>query len=819
MKGTTIKKALRVIGAIAMCGTAQGSRASEDLHGAREASVDAPSSLANVHTCATTRAGAPGASRRMRLPPHFEINRGQSPPEVRFAARGPGYGLFLTDTGAVLKSSAPGVDTAQPIVVRMTFPGANSAPTVSGRERLAGTANYFHGGNPKAWRTNIPMYAKVEYRDLYPGVDLVFYGNGNGSGGGNEQWLEYDFIVAPGAAPRQIVLSFEGVDHMAVTPAGDLVLRTPGGELRQQKPAIYQLVGGARQPVTGGYALRDSHQVGFELGPYDATKPLVIDPVLAFSSYLGGTRSDRGQGIAVDASGSAYLTGTTMSADFPITAGGRIANDLDEVFVAKLNAEGTALVFATYLGGAGADTGEDIAIDAAGTAYLTGTTTSADFPSVNAVQPAIGGFGDAFVARLSAAGDSLIYATYLGGNGGDRGTSIAVDRNGNAFVTGSTASTDFPTVNAFQPQNGGIDILLDAFVTKVSPSGSTLVYSTYLGGGEPDSATGIAVNGQGQAYVTGVTGSGDFPTFRPFQPRALRGVSEGFVTKLSENGSSLVWSSNLGGDRIDVALDIAVDAADRAAVVGFTQSTDFPTVRPLQPALNGPFDAFVTIVDAQGTALAFSTYLGGSSRDDATAVAIDAAGMISVAGQTFSSDFPLMNPVQATFGGGRDAFITKIDTRQPRVLSSTFLGGENDEELGGLAVDPAGSAYVIGSTLSDGFPVVNALQPGRAGDVDAFFAKIADFTVCLQDDQSGSTLQFNESSGGYQFTACGGGGASLLGTGRIRRAGALRLLIGGGVFAMYDVRANSGFATLVIPGAGVSVINDSNTTNNTCTCP
>ena len=548
----------------------------------------------------------------------------------------------------------------------------------------------------------------------------------------------------------------------------------------------------------------------------------MIDPVLTFSSYLGGTRGDRGQGIAVDASGSAYLTGTTMSPDFPITTGGPISNDLDEVFVAKLNAEGTALVYSAYIGGTGADTGEDIAIDAAGTAYLTGTTTSADFPSVNAVQPTIAGFGDAFVARLSAAGDTLLYATYLGGSGGDRGTSIAVDRSGHAFVTGSTGSTDFPTVNAFQPENGGIDVLLDAFVTKVSPSGSALIYSTYLGGGEPDSATGIAVNGRGQAYVTGVTGSGDFPTLRPFQQRALRGVSEGFVTKLSESGSSLVWSSNLGGNRGDVALDIAVDAADRASIVGFTQSTDFPTARPLQPALKGDFDAFVTVVNPQGSALAFSTYLGGSSRDDATAIAVDAGGTISVAGQTFSSDFPLVNPVQGTFGGGLDAFVTKIDTRQPRLLSSTYLGGEGDEALGGVAVDPAGSAYIIGNTLSNGFPAINALQPARAGDVDAFFAKIADFTVCLQDDQSGRTLQFNEASGGYQFTACGAGGAggaSLLGTGRITRTGALVLLTGPGVFAMYNVRANTGFATIVIPGTGGFAINDSNTTNNTCTCP
>jgi hypothetical protein len=830
MKGTTIKTALCLMGALALYDAARAPRTT--------AALVAPARDA-APACATKRPGAQ-VSDYARLPLYFEINRGQRPAEVTFAARGHGYGLFLTATDAVLVLSPPDgapaerrtdslplampaafattppstarpARPARPAVVRMTFVDANRAPVVSGLEELPGKANYFHGRDPKAWRTNIPTYARVAYRDLYPGVDLVFYGN--------QQQLEYDLIVAPKGDPGRITLSFDGVDSLEITAGGDLVLRTAGVELRQQKPAIYQRVGDARQAVSGRYVLRSAQQVGFELGPYDASRTLVIDPVLAFSSYLGGTRVDMGQRIAVDAVGNAYLTGTTTSPDFPATTGAPIASDRDEVFVAKVNPEGSALVYATYLGGTGNDRGRDVAIDPAGHAYLTGFTDSADFPVRNAVQPTPGGsLGDAFVAELSTAGDALVYATYLGGSRRDIGESIAVDPSGNAYVTGSTISSDFPTTaHAFQPALGGIDPSQDAFVTKVAPGGTALVYSTFLGGGEGDGGIGIAVNARGNAYVTGVTGSGDFPRVRPFQPFAFRGIVDAFVTKVSEDGSSLVYSGNLGGDETDVGLDIAVDAFDRAVVGGLTSSDDFPTLRPLQPALGGSFDGFVTIVSAAGSTLFWSTYFGGTSRDEITGIALDNAGNVHVVGRTFSSDFPVIKPVQAAPGGNLDAFVAKIDVQKLQVVYATYLGGEGDDDGGGIAVDPAGSAYVIGTTQSDGFPVVHALQSGRAGDVEAFFAKIADFTVCLQDDQNGQTLQFNLASGGYQFSACGASETRRLGTGRIVRDGQFVLLLDQGMFALYNARVQSGFARIVVRQR-VFAINDRNTTNNTCTC-
>lgn len=889
MKGSTIKVALYAMGTLALYDAARAPRTTGvlaapldvDLRAGPASMRAAPGAGAAARgphgapVCGAMRPGprasaSESASSYARLPLAFEINRGQSPAEVAFAARGQGYGLFLTATDAVLILSAP-VDApiqrrdqgrggplamlappatspaaappqgrlpeARPTVVRMTFAGANRAPVISGLEELPGKANYFRGRDPKAWRTNIPTYAKVAYRDIYTGIDLVYYGDVDrgkrvdridGDIEVSQQHLEYDLIVAPQSDPSQIALSFDGVDSLEIAQDGDLILRTPSMEIRQRKPSIYQQAGASRETVDGRYILRGTRQVGFkigfevgfELGPYDTNRTLVIDPMLAFSSYLGGTGIDMGQRVAVDAVGHAYLTGTTTSPNFPVTTDEPMASELDEVFVAKVNPEGSALVYATYLGGSGNDRGRDVAIDSEGHAYLTGFTDSADFPIRQAVQPTFGGpLGDAFVAELSPTGDALVYATYLGGSRRDIGESIAVDRRGAAYVTGSTISSDFPTTpNAFQPALGGIDPSLDAFVTKLAPGGTALVYSTFLGGGEGDGGTGIAVNARGNAYVTGVTGSGDFPRVRPFQPLAFRGIVDAFVAKVSQDGSALVYSSNLGGDETDVGLDIAVDSFDRAIAGGLTSSDDFPTVRPLQPALSGSFDGFVTIISTAGTALAFSTYLGGTARDEITGIAVDKASHVHVVGRTFSSDFPTVNAIQASPGGNLDTFVAKIDVQKPQLLYATYLGGEADDDGLGIAADPAGSAYVIGTTQSDGFPVAHALQPGRAGGVDAFFAKISDFTVCLQDDQTGHTLQFNVASGGYQFSACGGNGARLLGTGRVARDGQLLFLVDQGLFAFYNARANSGFARIAIRQREIFAINDRNTTNNTCAC-
>ncbi|MGH8594524.1 MAG: SBBP repeat-containing protein, partial [Gammaproteobacteria bacterium] len=521
-----------------------------------------------------------------KLPLSFEANQGQSNAQVKFLARGPGYTLFLTPTEAVLslKKPQPQRKAAREIpapsepagrtVLRMRLVGANPAPQISGREVLPGKVNYLKGQDPAHWHTEIPTYAKVAYAQVYPGIDLVYYGN--------QRQLEYDFVLAPGADPHTPTLSFEGADRLEIDTRGELVLHTAGGDLRMHKPLIYQEVEGVRQPIAGGYVRKNERQVGFEIAAYDRARPLVIDPVLVYSTYLGGNGFDGGIGIAVDDSGQAYVTGATTSTDFPTrnplqpALGG---GDLD-AFVTKLNRAGSKLVYSTYLGGTDDENTNGIAVDRFGQAYVTGFTQSTDFPTQDPLQPALsGGFADAFVAKLNRTGSKLVYSTYLGGTGNDDGIGIAV-HSGQAYVAGFTDSTDFPIQNPLQSAFGGS---LDAFVVKLNRTGSKLVYSTYLGGTGDDDAIGIAVDHSGNAYVTGLAGSTDFPTRNPLQPGFGGGFFDAFVAKLNRAGSKLVYSTYLGGTDFDQAFGIAVDRFGQAYVTGHTASPDFPTQDPLQP--------------------------------------------------------------------------------------------------------------------------------------------------------------------------------------------------------------------------------------------
>src|SRR5438046_915685 len=523
-----------------------------------------------------------------KLPLDFEANQGQTHQDVRSLARGAGYSLYLTAGEAVLVLTKPNPDAKRdlrstperrgtqprgtPVVVRMSLVGAAPKPPVSGLDELPGKANYLIGKDPAKWRTNVPTYAKVHYRAVYPGIDLVYYGN--------QRQLEYDFVVAPGADPNRIVLGFQGAERLEINAEGELVLHAAGEVIRQRVPVIYQEINGVRTKIEGRYVLKDAHRVGFQVAAYDQNRPLVIDPTLVYATYLGSSGWDYGSGIAVDAAGSAYVTGSTSSADFPTANALQAAKaGFQNAFVTKLNPTGSALVYSTYLGGSGGDGGTGIAVDTAGNAYVTGSTRSIDFPTVNPLQAAYGGDGDAFVSKLDAAGSALLYSTYLGGSGSDAGCGIAVDTCGNAYVTGETRSTDLPTTpGAIQTTYGGscMTCVGDAFVTKLDATGSALVYSTYLGGSSGDEGLGIAVDAAGSAYVTGGTGSADFPTTAgAFQ--TTYGGGDAFVTKLNATGTALVYSTYLGGSRGDGGFGIAVDAAGSAYVTGSTNSTDFPT--------------------------------------------------------------------------------------------------------------------------------------------------------------------------------------------------------------------------------------------------
>ncbi|MGA2610109.1 MAG: choice-of-anchor D domain-containing protein [Terriglobia bacterium] len=683
----------------------------------------------------------------------------------------PDVGQLLPDPSAGKAGVAWGLESEPLQVVRMRLVGGNAKARVVGLDELPGRSNYFIGNDPKKWRTNVPTYAKVRFHDVCSGVDLVYYGNQGGQ-------LEYDFFVAPGADPNQIKLSFAGAEGMRVDAAsGDLVLKVGKEEVRFQKPALYQPAVAAvydrrfqpstnRDPVTAvsgpdarhsslatrhcSFVLASNNEVAFRVAGYDPKRALVIDPVLSYSTYLGGSGWDQGSSIAVDAAGNAYVTGYTESADFPT------ANPLQatlrgtcgtapntyacpDVFVTKLNPSGSALVYSTYLGGSGWDQGSGIAVDAAGNAYVTGTTYSADFPTANPLQAtnkaaaAHPGHDTAFVAKLSSTGSALVYSTYLGGSNEDAASGIAVDSSGNAYVTGGTSSTNFPTVNPFQATCGGSwQNCGDAFVAKLNPAGSALVYSTYLGGSGGDGASGIAVDAAGNAYVTGTTDSTNFPTANPLQANcdgcANNNRRDAFVAKLNPAGSALVYSTYLGGSSYDDGTGIAVDAAGNAYVAGRTYSTDFPTANPLQSTCGGcgspnyHDDAFVAKLNPTGTALVYSTYLGGSNEEAATGIAVDSSGNAYVTGFTNSTDFPTANPLQP--GYGVDAFVAELNPTGSVLVYSTYLGGSNENAATGIAADSSGNAYVTGYTESTDFPTADPLQAGYGGGMDAFVAMI-----------------------------------------------------------------------------------------------
>jgi hypothetical protein len=673
-----------------------------------------------------------------KLPLSFEANHGQTDSKVKFLSRGHGYSLFLTGSEAVivLKKTAPkteemkvlsgrelvkkrGGGSEEGTIVRMELAGANAAPRVAGAEELPGKTNYFIGNDPAKWRTNVPTYSKVQYEGVYPGVDLVYYGN--------QGRLEYDFVVAPGVDPNEIRLKFYGAGKLRLDKKGDLLLGAEGEEVRFEKPLVYQELAGEQKTVESSYVLASTNRIGFQLGEYDHSQPLVIDPVLSYSTYLGGSASDSGQGIAVDGSGNAYVTGSTSSANFPAASAlqSTLAGTVN-AFVTKINASGSALVYSTYLGGGNQDFSYGIAVDGSGNAYVTGSTSSTNFPTANALQSTLAGTVNAFVTKINASGSALVYSTYLGGGNQDFSYGIAVDGSGNAYVTGSTSSTNFPTANALQSTIRGST---NAFVTEINAGASALVYSTYLGGNASDAGRGIAVDASGNAYVTGDTTSSNFPTADALQP-TLAGSENAFVTKLNPSGSALVYSTYLGGNSVDQGFGIALDTMGDAYVTGLTYSPNFPTANALQPkgGVSEDYDdAFVTKLNPSGSAFVYSTYLGGHTFDGGMGIAVDTSGNAYVTGYTSSVDFPttpdalqsiLSNPTNAVYS--LNSFVTELNPIGSALVYSTYFGVSQGQ---GIAVDASGNVYFTGSAGS--IPTANALQSTNAGSQNAFVAKIA----------------------------------------------------------------------------------------------
>jgi hypothetical protein len=683
-------------------------------------------------------AGAAGSlradERYGRLPMAFEPNLGQSNDHVRFLSRGSGYTVFVTADEAVLALAGP--EGGEPAALRMKLAGARE-PRVEAERQLEGRCNYLTGEDESKWLRDVPTYAAVRWSGVYEGVDAVFYGT--------QSQLEYDFVVAPGADPSAIRVRFEGQQSAEIDEAGELVLKLEGGEVRQLLPAVFQKDGEGQQRVAARCVLTGDGEIGFEVGEYDPSRPLVVDPALVYARYLAGTVGQVGRGVAVDASGAAYVTGYTSSTSFPTTAGaydGVRNGGRYDVFVTKLSAAGNALTYSTYLGGGLQDEARAIAVDASGAACVTGRTASSDFPTTPGVHDGSfnGGF-DAFVTKLSATGATLAYSTLIGGSSSETGTGIAVDASGLVYVTGDTNSSDFPaSPGSFDSgYNGGSR---DAFVAKLSATGATLTYSTFLGESVDDIGTAIAVDASGAAYVTGHTTSTSFPTTAGSLDRTFNGHTDAFVTKLSAAGNALVYSSFLGGGAFEVGNTIAIDASGAAYVGGHTESTNLPTTAGApDTTLGGTRDGFATKLSAAGSALVYSTYLGGDNVDHVFGIAVDASGAAYVTGATSSSNFPVTaGAFEVTLGGSRDAFATKLSAAGDALVYSTFLGGGRPEFGYGIAVDASGAAYLVGQTESADFPTASAFDTSYAGGLeDAYVTKLS---------AAGSALAYSTYLGG-----------------------------------------------------------------------
>jgi hypothetical protein len=725
-----------------------------------------------------TRLEAQEAYGKLEL--QFEANRGQTDASVNFLARGAGYTMFLKPAEAVFVLSrqgkndstagrtqkqfddvqlAPGGGTppapAAPVqetaVLRMKLVGADASAAVGSADELAGKVNYFKGNDPEQWRMDIQTYGRVRYSEVYPGIDVVYYGN--------QKQLEYDFIVAPGSDARAVNLEFEGADKVEVDAGGDLLLTVGGEVVRQLKPVVYQEVaGGARRAVEGSYAVGADGRVGFAVGEYDAQLPLVIDPILVYSTYVGGSGGDLARAIAVDASGNAYITGFTRSTNFPTANAIQTANGggLADAFVTKINAAGDAYVYSTYLGGVGNDEARGIAADSAGNAYVVGFTNSPNFPTANAFKGTIGSNGDdAFVTKIDPNGSALVYSTFLGGDQGPEfGEAIAVDSSGNAYVTGSTFSNNFtnnfPTVNPIQAANAGGST--DAYVTKINAAGTELVYSTYLGGDGNDIGKGIKVDSSGNAYITGSAGT-NFPRANALQGAFGGGTSDVFITKINAEGSAYVYSTYLGGGDQDDGEGIAIDTAGNAYVAGVTFSNDFPRFNPFQSAIGGTQDGFVTKINAAGSALVYSTYLGGTGGEIAFGIAVDASGNAYVGGSTGSfNSFPVANAIQCVRNGGQDLFVTKFNPSGSALIYSTYLGGSGSDDGQGIALDPSNNAYVTGATTSTDYPTVNPVQSVSGGGTvfgDAYITKLNDAlspNACATPTPTPGVVQFAQAA-------------------------------------------------------------------------
>jgi uncharacterized protein (TIGR03437 family) len=632
-----------------------------------------------------------------RLPIAFERNQGQADQGIEYLARTGGYTLALSGGGAQM--------VARDLHVSVTFSGSRTAPAET-EGKLPGVVNYLVGRDRAAWHTGIPTYSRIRYRDVYPGVDAVYYGREGG--------LEYDLVVAPGAQPRLIRIRYAGARGLRIDAAGDLIIEAAGGTLRQKRPVIYQEIAGLRQRVEGGYELHGD-TVGFRLGAYDRTRPLVIDPALTWATYFGGGLTDQALAAAFDSSGNVYATGSTQTS----------RGDVD-VFVTKLNPTGTSVIFtAVFGGGLGDDEAKGIVVDSTGAVYIAGATDSDDFPLVANTQNLAGLGTDAFFAKLDPTGKTLVYSNYLGGSSDDIAFAAALDSGGNLWLGGATISVDLPVSRSGVQRTyaGGID----GFVAEIDPTGK-MIYTSYLGGTGDDYVFGIAVDAAGNIYTAGSTKSTDFPgTSAGFQA-SNGGATDAWAARLAPGAGAIQWATYLGGSGDEEATAMTIDAAGSVYLAGDTTSTNFPTANPYQGSFGGGgSDIFAAKIAGDGSKLVYATYLGGSGAEIGNSIAVDGNGAAYIAGTTNSSNFPVSFGFQSALRGSTDGVVASLSPQGNSLLFSSYIGGTADDSAEALAVSCTAGLAVVGSTASTNFPVTGGVvqTKNNGGTSDGYLALIA----------------------------------------------------------------------------------------------
>ncbi len=660
----------------------------------------------------------------------FTANHGQWDENLKFQANAGGATIwFSTDCAfyQFTRTAESSSDDKQPkfyetMMIKAKFVGAKQNAQMVGVDMIDYKCNYFIGNDKSKWATDVPNYRAVMYEEIYDGIDLKYYGNG--------KQMEYDFIVSPGADFSQIKIQYEGAESVEVNENGQLVVTTIWGEVVEQRPVIYQLAHNNRIPIEGKYILQDENSFGFELSAdYNSDLPLVIDPVLTYSTYLGNDDEEQAYSIAVDNNGNAIVTGTTVSAAFPTLNPYQVnTGPGGDVVVTKLNNTGDALLYSTYLGGtSGSDCGYGIAVDTAGNIYVGGSSGSTDFPVMNAIQSTYGGgFNDCIIFKLNSAGDSLLFSTFLGGSLNEFVNDLAIDMLGNVFITGRTNSTNFPMQNAFQNSFGGN---YDAYVTKFNSAGDTLLFSSYLGGADWDQGIGIDVDQYDNTYLTGMTASTDFPMMNAYQ-LLIGGGNDAFITKIDSAGTTILFSTYFGGTNDDAGYAITLDDSSKIYITGKTLSGDFPTQNAYQSVYAGTSDVFATKFNSNGDTLVYSTYLGGTGDDYSNGIAVDSVGQVYITGSTRSTDFPIRDASQVANGGAYDAFVSVLSDDGSALLASTYLGGYDWDHGYGIVLTDNHSQYIAGYAWSNNFPTVNPYQSTFGGYTDAF---VAQFSIVILD--------------------------------------------------------------------------------------